>query len=227
MVITMKKSPVVIKGNKSGIRIILDAELPFDDLLKEVKKKFSDSADFLGDAKVAVSLEGREFTNEEEAVLLQCISDHSRLHVVCIIDQDKQQEEYFTKSLNDKLMQLNTNTGQFFKGNLRSGQVMEFETSIIILGDVNAGAQVVSTGNVIILGALNGTVYAGASGKEDCFVVALKMNPVQIRIGDVIARSADEKKEPLKEPQIAYLEDDVIYVDTISRQTLSDIKCFN
>lgn len=223
----MKKSPVVIKGNKSGIRIILDAELPFDDLLKEVKKKFSDSADFLGDAKVAVSLEGREFTEEEEAILLQCISDNSRLHVVCIIDPDKKQEEFFTRSLNDKLMQLNANTGQFFKGNLRSGHVMEFETSVIILGDVNAGAQVVSTGNVIILGALNGTVYAGASGKEDSFVVALKMNPVQIRIGDVIARSSDEKKEPLKEPQIAYLEDDVIYVDTISRQTLSDIKCFN
>lgn len=221
----MKKTPVVIKGNKSGIRIILDAELPFEELLQEVEKKFSDSADFLGDARVAVSLEGRELSGEEEAILLQCIADHSRLNVVCLIDNDKMREEYFTQSLNDRLMQMNANTGQFFKGNLRSGQVMEFETSIIVLGDVNAGAQVVSTGNVIILGALNGTVYAGASGKENCFVVALKMNPVQIRIGDVIARCADEKKDPPKEPQIAYLEGDVIYVDTISRQTLSDIKC--
>lgn len=221
----MKKTPVVIKGNKSGIRIILDDELPFEELLQEVEKKFSESADFLGDARVAVSLEGRELSGEEEAILLQCIADHSRLNVVCLIDNDKMREEYFTQSLNDRLMQMNANTGQFFKGNLRSGQVMEFETSIIVLGDVNAGAQVVSTGNVIILGALNGTVYAGASGKENCFVVALKMNPVQIRIGDVIARSADEKKDPPKEPQIAYLEGDTIYVDTISRQTLSDIKC--
>lgn len=221
----MKKTPVVIKGNKSGIRIILDSELSFPELLEEVEKKFTDSADFLGDARVAVSLEGRELSAEEEAVLLQCISDHSRLRVVCLIDHDKMQEEYFTQTLNDRLMQMNINTGQFFKGNLRSGQVMEFETSIVILGDVNAGAQVVSTGNVIILGALNGTVYAGASGKENCFVVALKMNPVQIRIGDVIARCADEKKAPPKEPQIAYLEEDTIYVDAISRQTLSDIKC--
>ncbi|MCI8791393.1 MAG: septum site-determining protein MinC [Eubacterium sp.] len=221
----MKKTPVVIKGNKSGIRIILDSELSFEELLEEVEKKFTDSADFLGDARVAVSLEGRDLSEEEEAVLLQCISDHSQLHVVCLIDHDKMQEEYFTQTLNDRLMQMNANTGQFFKGNLRSGQVMEFETSIVILGDVNAGAQVVSTGNVIILGALNGTVYAGASGRENCFVVALKMNPVQIRIGDVIARCADEKNAPPKEPQIAYLEEDTIYVDTISRQTLSDIKC--
>ena len=221
----MKKTPVVIKGNKSGIRIILDAELPFEELLQEVEKKFSDSADFLGDARVAVSLEGRELSGEEEAILLQCIADHSRLKVVCVIDNDKMMEEYFTQSLNDRLMQMKANTGQFFKGNLRSGQVMEFETSIIVLGDVNAGAQIVSTGNVIILGALNGTVYAGASGKENCFVVALKMNPVQIRIGDVMARCADDKKDPPKEPQIAYLEGDMIYVDTISRQTLADIKC--
>ena len=221
----MKKTPVVIKGNKSGIRIILDAELPFEELLQEVEKKFSDSADFLGDARVAVSLEGRDLSRDEEAILLQCIADHSRLKIVCIIDNDKMMEEYFTQSLNDRLMQMKANTGHFFKGNLRSGQVMEFETSIIVLGDVNAGAQIVSTGNVIILGALNGTVYAGASGKENCFVVALKMNPVQIRIGDVIARCADDKKDPPKEPQIAYLEGDMIYVDTISRQTLADIKC--
>lgn len=221
----MKKVPVIIKGNKSGIRIILDSELSFEKLLEEVKKKFSDSAEFLGDAKVAVSLEGRELTEEEEAVLLQCIAENSRLDVVCLIDNDKKREEYFTQSLNERLMQMNSNTGQFFKGNLRSGQMMEFETSIVILGDVNAGAKVISTGNVIILGALNGTVYAGASGRSNSFVVALKMNPVQIRIGDVIARSADEKRELPKEPQIAYLEDNTIYVDTISRQTLSDIQC--
>lgn len=219
----MKKAPVVIKGNKSGIRLVLDEKLPFEELLEEVEKKFKSSADFLGNAQVAISFEGRELSEEEEAQLLQSISDHSKLDVVCVIDNDKKREEYFTQSLNERLMQMNSNSGQFFKGNLRSGQVMEFETSIIILGDINAGAQVISTGNVIILGALHGIVYAGASGRDDCFVVALKMNPVQLRIGDIIARSSDEKSEPPKEPQIAYVEKGRIYVDTLSRKTLTDI----
>lgn len=222
----MKKTPVVIKGNKSGIRIVLDKDLSFEELVSEVGKKFSESSDFLGDAQVAVSLEGRDLTEEEEAVLLKCIEDNSKLHVVCIIDNDKKREEYFNRSLNEKLMQINANSGQFFKGNLRSGQVMEFETSIVILGDVNAGAQVVSTGNVVVLGALNGTVYAGAAGRSNSFVVALKMNPVQIRIDDVIARSSDEKSDPPAEPQIAYLEDGAIYIDTLSRDTLKDIQCY-
>lgn len=219
----MKKAPVVIKGNKSGIRIVLDAELSFEELLEEVKKKFKESSDFLGNTQVAISFEGRELTEEEEAILVQCITDNCKLQVVCILDNDKKREEYFTQSLNDKLMQMNNNTGQFFKGNLRSGQVMEFETSIVILGDINAGAQVVSTGNVVVLGNLSGTVYAGASGNENSFVVALKMNPMQIRIGDVIARSSDEKRTPPSEPQIAYLEKGEIYIDTLSRKTLTDI----
>ena len=197
----MKKAPVVIKGNKSGIRIVLDDALPFPEILEEVEKKFKESSNFLGEAQVAVSFDGRKLTEEQEAILLECIKE----------------------TLNEKLMAMNANSGQFFKGNLRSGQVMEFETSVVILGDINVGAQVVSTGNVIVLGSLYGTVYAGAAGKENAFIVALKMNPMQIRISDVIARSSDEKQETPAEPQIAYLQDGAIYIDTLSRQTWTEI----
>lgn len=219
----MKKAPVVIKGNKSGIRIVLDDALPFPEILEEVEKKFKESSDFLGEAQVAVSFDGRKLTEEQEAILLECIKENSKLQVVCLIDEDKQREELFNQTLNEKLMAMNANSGQFFKGNLRSGQVKEFETSVVILGDINVGAQVVSTGNVIVLGSLYGTVYAGAAGKENAFIVALKMNPMQIRISDVIARSSDEKQETPAEPQIAYLQDGAIYIDTLSRQTLTEI----
>ena len=219
----MKKAPVVIKGNKSGIRIVLDDALPFPEILEEVEKKFKESSDFLGEAQVAVSFDGRKLTEEQEAILLECIKENSKLQVVCLIDEDKQREELFNQTLNEKLMAMNANSGQFFKGNLRSGQVMEVETSVGIVGDISVGAQVVSTGNVIVLGSLYGTVYAGAAGKENAFIVALKMNPMQIRISDVIARSSDEKQETPAEPQIAYLQDGAIYIDTLSRQTLTEI----
>lgn len=69
----------------------------------------------------------------------------------------------------------------FIKGTLRSGQVLESETSIIILGDVNPGATVVSKGNVVVLGALKGTIHAGATGNEASFVAAL--NRILCRFG--------------------------------------------
>jgi septum site-determining protein MinC len=114
----MKKAPVVIKGNKSGIRIVLDDALPFPEILEEVEKKFKESSDFLGEAQVAVSFDGRKVTEEQEAILLECIKENSKLQVVCLIDEDKQREELFNQTLNEKLMAMNANSGQFFKGNL-------------------------------------------------------------------------------------------------------------
>mgnify|MGYP002581308055 CR=1 FL=1 len=230
----MDKSPVILKGSKSGIELTLDPEMDFPDLLEAVKEKFSSGSHFLGTAQVALSFKGRDLSEDEEACILQTIHANSDLDVVCLVDPDKMKEEMYSKALNDrlaelnnnmneKLMAMNANSGQFFKGNLRSGQVLEFDTSVVILGDINAGAQVVSTGNVVILGALNGNVYAGASGRTNSFIFALKMNPLQIRIADVIARSSDEKTDPPKDPQIAYLENNTIYVDSLSKSSLADI----
>ena len=118
---------------------------------------------------------------------------------------------------------LQGDSGQFYKGTLRSGQVLEFETSIVILGDVNVGAQVVSSGNVIVLGKMLGTVYAGASGNENSFVVALQMNPTQIRIADIIARSPDKKAETELETKIAFAKEGNIYIEPLNRKVLDGI----
>ena len=224
----MKKAPVVIKGNKSGIRIVLDDALPFPEILEEVEKKFKESSDFLGEAQVAVSFDGRKLTEEQEAILLECIKENSKLQVVCLIDEVKQREELFNQTLNEKLMAMNANSGQFFKGNLRSGQVLDVETSIIILGDVNNGAKVISKGNVIILGSLKGNVFAGSAGNVDAFVIALDMKPVQIRIADTIARSPDEDKKGRgkkeTETKIAFWEDGNIYIEPLDKDVMSDIR---
>ncbi len=219
----MNHNSVVIKGNKSGIVVRLDDSIPFEELEEKVCEKFKKSSDFLGNTQIAISFEGRKLSETEQIRILDIISENSKLDIVCVIDDDLEREAYFTKNLGEKLMALNSNTGQFYKGTLRSGQVLEFDTSIVILGDVNAGAQVVSAGNVVILGKLLGNVYAGASGRENSFVVALQMNPTQIRIGDVIARSDDEKKKPDLETKIAFAQDGNIYIEPLNRNVLNDI----
>ncbi len=79
----------------------------------------------------------------------------------------------------------------FYKGTLRSGQVFEADGSVVVLGDVNPGGKVVAKGSVIVLGSLKGNIFAGVDGNENAFVVALEMSPMQIKIGDIIARSSD------------------------------------
>ncbi|MGN1085125.1 MAG: septum site-determining protein MinC, partial [Lachnospiraceae bacterium] len=141
-------------------------------------------------------------------------------------------EELHRRSLEDRLQVLSGATGQFYKGNLRSGQVLETETSIVIIGDVNQGATVTSKGNIIVLGALFGNVYAGAGGNQDAFVMALELDPVQIRIADTIARAPDKvgkmlwkrEKEKAKEPKIAFRSGENIFIEPVSRTVLNDIK---
>lgn len=217
------KNPVVIKGTKSGIIVHLNDQLPFEELKEKVCEKFEASAGFLGNAQIALSFEGRKLNDEEQLTLVECITEYSNLDVVCVIDDNEEREAYFSKTLEEKLLMMNTNTGQFYKGTLRSGQVLEFDTSIVILGDINAGAQVVSAGNVIVLGKLLGNVYAGAAGRSNAFVVALQMNPTQIRIGDVIARSPDDKRKIETVTKIAFAQDGNIYIEPLDRNVLKDI----
>lgn len=218
---------VVIKGNKYGIVVVMDDTVPFDELKENLLDKFKSAAKFFDKANMAVSFEGRKLSPKEERECLDIISENSDLNIVCVIDNDELREKYFKKAVEDKLEELSSHTGQFYKGTLRSGQMLESDSSLIILGDVNPGAKVIAKGNVIILGALKGNVYAGAGGNEDSFVVALFMAPIQIRIGDTIARSNDSARKNKmlnKDTMIAFVEDGNIYIEKLDKDTLGDIR---
>lgn len=226
------KNSVVIKGNKYGIIVLLDDELPYDELKENLAAKFRESSDFFKQASMGITFEGRDLSDSQTDELIKIISDNSKINIVCVIDNDKTREEQFKKSMDEKLNSFSPNDGQFYRGTLRSGQVIESESSIVILGDVNPGAKVISSGNVVILGALKGTVYAGVNGDQSSFVVALEMAPMQIRIGDIIARCSDNsgnnknKKQKKKAPEtkIAFVENDNIYIETLNKEVLSDIR---
>lgn len=237
------EQPVVIKSNQRyGLTVCLDPELEFEPLRKLVADKFSESKKFFKGAELAIAFEGKELSQEEQIILVQEIVKHGEIKVPCIVDFDEAKEMMMKQAVdhvkasaaateNDEIL----NDGKFYKGTLRSGQVLESETSIIVLGDVNPGATVVSKGNVIILGTLKGSIYVGAGGNTNTFVAALSMDPMQIRIADYIARNSDssdkkEKKKFLKkkerpndEPMIAYVEAGNIYIEPITKEVLADI----
>ena len=129
-----------------------------------------------------------------------------------------------------------TSQGEFYRGTLRSGQVLESDASITILGDVNPGAIVSSGGNIVVLGALKGNACAGIYGDDKCFILALEMDPIQIQIGGLIAKSPDKEKEKKKrrlvirekkdtnnELQIALARDGNIYIEPVSKKILNKI----
>lgn len=224
---------VVIKGFKSGIILVLDPDASYETLKKDVADKFRASAAFFGEAAKAISFKGHKLTDSQKMEIINIIQANCSLSIVCIMEDDPETEEAFRQLLDRKLMEQDhqVNTGQFYKGNLRSGQVLDVETSIVIIGDIKPGAKVISKGNVVILGSLKGYVYAGASGNADAFVVALDMHPVQIRIADKIARSPDNPgkkaksvKNDVTEPKIAFLDDGNIYIEPLDKDVRADIR---
>ena len=216
---------VVIKGTKSGIILVLDSDTEYDKLKEAVASKFKESAAFLGKAQKAVAFQGRELTEEQKLEIIDIIHQNCQLSIVCIMEQDERLEHSFRQTLEKNLIKQDYDTGPFFKGNLRSGQVLDVETSIIIIGDVKPGAKVISKGNVIILGSLKGNVYAGSSGNQNAFVVALDMDPMQIRIADTIARSPDKpKKKGVQITKIAFWEDGNIYIEPLDKDVMGDIR---
>ncbi|MDQ3368027.1 MAG: hypothetical protein M3680_21590, partial [Myxococcota bacterium] len=96
-------------------------------------------------------------------------------------------------------------------GPVRSGVILEHAGTIIVFGDVNPGAEVRAEGNIIVLGRLRGTAHAGI-GQEVGFILALQLQPQQLRIGRAVARSADSDA-PGRETEIAYGTGDGIVVE--------------
>lgn len=215
------RNAVVIKGNKAGMTVYLDPALPFGELLEAVKKKFKETARFWGSAQMTLTLEGRELTAEEEFKIVNTITENSNIDILCLIDSDANRIERCEKALNDKLMELSSRTGQFYKGNLRNGDVLESEASIVVIGDVEKGARVVAKGNIIILGSLKGTACAGAAGNLNAVVVAIEMAPSQVKISDLTFQKAEKGRLLSRSPMMILVENGRICSEPIKKSFLS------
>lgn len=102
---------------------------------------------------------------------------------------------------------------KFVEGTLRSGQMIEHPGDVVVIGDVNPGAEISAGGNIVVMGILRGIAHAGVNGKTDAFVAASVLQPTQLRIHQTITRSPDEGLDRSKTPEIAKLKDQIICVE--------------
>jgi septum site-determining protein MinC len=94
---------------------------------------------------------------------------------------------------------------------LRSGHSIKYFGHVVVLGDVNPGAEIVAGGNVIVWGRLRGTVHAGAEGNQNAMVCALDLSPTQLRIAEQISVTPPQRKKP--RPEIARLVDERVVAE--------------
>ncbi len=244
------KNTVIIKGNRYGITLVLDDEIPFEQLLEDLTKKLSDAEKFFdSDRQLAISFEGRELSNEELDEVLYIIMNHSKLNIQYVMDcnneieatyfdiiqtakameESKQQEDTLTQAISSESEPTASNhncNGLFYKGTLRSGQTLESNDSIIILGDVNPGATVCANGNIVVIGSLKGAAIAGKNGNKNAFIMALSMKPSCIQIAKTSIRGIDRHwilRTNKDKSMIAMLENDTIQIQQLNRFAISDL----
>lgn len=212
---------IVIKSYQNGISIHMDKEASFDDILLELGEKFSKSRFFFRDIKVALSIEGRTLNVEEEKAVIKTIMTNSDVEILCLVGKDETTNKEYIKALKRLEYEKEENNGRFYRGNLKDGQVLETEGSIVIIGNVEKGAAVISAKDIIVVGAVFGEVYAGASGDSGHFIMALQFEPQKCKIGDNRYHTKEKAKWQLKQkyqPQIIYCVENQIMIETITKE---------
>lgn len=219
-VLTHNPQCVVLKGQRDGITVMLDANTPFDEIKAVLRNKVAGAKRFFEGANATVSFKGRTLSEEAEQELLDIIMSETTLDVAFVESEGftmappKPTAASIPSSTFAPAMEGET---AFYTVNLRSGQQVRYKGSVVIVGDVNPGSQIVADGNVIVLGALKGLVHAGAIGDDTCYISALELRPTQLRIANTITYIPPEEAAAAKEngPARAYIKNGQVFVEQL------------
>ncbi|KKM09047.1 septum site-determining protein MinC [Clostridiales bacterium PH28_bin88] len=96
---------------------------------------------------------------------------------------------------------------------IRSGQSVHYPGNIVIMGDVNPGAELVAGGNIVVMGHLRGVAHAGASGNENAVVAAFRLHPTQLRIANHITRAPDGEEIKPDQPEVARIVNGMVVIE--------------
>ena len=98
---------------------------------------------------------------------------------------------------------------------LRSGQKFFTRGNVVILGDINPGAEVIAGGNILVMGALRGLAHAGALGDEQSVIAAFRLNPTQLRIANHITRAPDGERSEIRNPELARIREGKVVIERL------------
>jgi len=230
-VVELKSQEVIFVGTREGLRLLIDAHTNIDALKEAIRRRLTEAPGFFAGATVTLDTRGAvvpvgwveevrqileshglrvEHTDDAQEARLRATSHVSAGSAEAIgsmaqaaqVGQAEEPEPVVPGA--DTLL---------VRQSLRSGQSASFEGHLVILGDVNPGSEVWANGDIVVFGALRGVAHAGAAGNRDARVVALRLQPTQLRIADKITRAPDDDVKAVRGPEQAFLKDGAIVIE--------------
>ena len=197
--INLRTDEVVIK---------IDDNAEQEDVIEELDKKMKDLKKMYQDEKTPIRVTGKILTNKELEEIREIIK--SKIDVEIKFDTPTTLGLHsITRSYKKDV---GTSETTFHKGSLRSGQRLEVEGSLVIIGDVNAGAEVIAAVNIAVIGTLRGLAHAGAKGNKEAIIAASTLDAVQIRISNIV-KEFDMNEEYVYDNAYIYADGDQIIIE--------------
>ena len=176
------RSGVNINLKKENIVIKLNEETSQEDIMYLLRKKIPELKKLYQGDKTPIVITGKVLKNKEIDEIQELIKKY--IDVKINFDSPRTLGLHGIKKTYNK--EIATSETKFHRGAVRSGQKIEYEGSLVILGDVNDGAEVIAGENIVILGILRGLAHAGAKGNKKAIIAAASIECKQIRIANII-----------------------------------------
>ncbi len=225
--VTQLGQPVSIKGIREGLLVSL-GDGSYVDVIRQLTAEFSQKRDFLQGSKMVLRLDERTLSYEQLAEIQKLFKENGLTLWTVLTNQASTRSIARKLGLATRLpgspIDLDGNIisqpnekaetsstppiqispgGLLLKETIRSGRSIYNEGHVVVIGDVNPGAEIIAGGDVIVWGRLRGLVHAGALGDETSVICALELNPTQLRIANQIAVPPDEKRrKPVPEQAV-------------------------
>ncbi|MDR3596946.1 septum site-determining protein MinC [Clostridium sp.] len=206
---------ILIKGNKEGINttIHMDRFDSFKDMLSVLVKKLSKGKHFYKDTTLVLRMDLKSINKKEVEILKETLLTEIELKDIVLEDMEKEMElEQVNKKEIKVFSGVYEGKTKFIRKTVRGGECINYQGNIVIIGDINSGAEVYATGNVIVLGRIRGKVNAGSNGNTKAVIAAFLLQPELLRIANIIAMSPDDVEKP-RYPELAKIKDGLIIVE--------------
>jgi septum site-determining protein MinC len=214
---------IAFKGTAEALIILIPEDMDTNVVLNQVADKVKAAEKFFRGAKLKIVYRGKELTKDEEEELVQVMVENSGVTIESIrheatpppVEKEKPSKLSGMPLRKIFFKELEEGPCKFVRGTIRGGTRIFYEGNVVIIGDANPGSEIIASGNVVVMGTLRGMVHAGADGNREAIVAALKLCPTQLRIGNIITRWPDEADDIRIQPEIAFIRDDIIYVEPL------------
>lgn len=206
----MGNDRIIIKGNKEGLNAIINIDKfgNFEEMLDALIEKLSKGKKFYKGSTLCITTKLSSLTEKDVESLKVVLFEEIGIKDIVFEDKDIKDKESESKIFNG----VYEGRTKFIRKTVRGGQCIDFQGNIVIVGDVNSGAEVYAGGNIIVLGSIKGNVYAGVGGNRKAIIAAFALQPEILKIGDIITISPDDFEKP-KYPEVAKVKDDAIIVE--------------